>query len=167
MPTKQYTVQNKAVDPNACAKALQAASWPSGVCVTRLSSPPVTFVTVESTDPDPTSFVQSFQSPAKLKVSSNAPLDPDGVPTVSADGVATQVITISTVDQFSGQPVSSSITVLPVADQGIPISPKRPQLSGGTATITVGPSSDLRDIGINFRDQAGVVMGTAIVIRFD
>jgi hypothetical protein len=166
MATKQYTV-TKAVDASACAVAMKAASWPTATCVVRFSTPPVTYATVLDSDPDPTSFIQSFQSPAKLKVSSNAPLDPDGVPAVPADGVATQTITINTVDQFTGQPVSSSITVLPLADQAIPISPKRPTLSGGTGTITVGPSSDLREIGIGFRDQAGVVMGTALIIRFN
>jgi hypothetical protein len=166
MPNKRYEVLNKVVDPASCGKALRGANWPTAEVTTRASVPPVTFVTVKDTEPDPTVFVQSFQSPARIKIVSNKPVGFGEIQEAQADGIDKHTIIIKKIDPITGAVVSGSEQLQVIPSQLVTVSPSKPSLSGGQVSVNIGPTGMVGELMVRVCDPSGKMAEGRINLRF-
>lgn len=158
----QYTFQKTISNLTALKAALIVAGYVDPGIVTKDS----TLILIVADDaPDPTSFINSYNDPGRLVVTSDRPVGSGGAPACPADGASVHTLTIKNVDA-NGDVIPSSITVLPIPTHMIDVSPMRPVLASGVVTCTVGPANMLCDIDLSIVDQAGRASGTSITVQF-
>lgn len=101
-----------------------------------------------------------------LKVTSNGPVDFDGIPAVDADSVSKHTVTIQKADK-KGDPISTGaeqIRIIP--SHPVPISQTKPTLSNGAITFEIGPLDKPSDVLISVADPAGVIEKSVLTLRF-
>ena len=85
---------------------------------------------------------------------------------VDADGVAKHTLTIKKVDENGADVITGSEAIRILSTAGVPISDTTPTLVNGAATIEVGAVSAICDMTISARDEAAVLRGGDVRIRF-
>lgn len=166
--TQIYTVAGKKIlRPDALEKLLKDNGYDSPVIVAQYGTPPTVHVYLPETETkDPTALVDAYSDPHRLKVTSQSPADFDGVPVVTADGVAKHTLTIRKVDLDGAHILEGEESLLVLASAGVPISRSNPSLVNGEANIEVGPAGNVGDVRIGVLDPTKMLMPGSLLIRF-
>lgn len=163
---KTVTVPKRVVDLTGLQKALEASVPPFAV-VGLLGELTQTLVYLQDSEvKDPVPIVQAWQDPGKLVVVSDRPLGVGGVPEADADGVDKHLLTITKVDQVTGQPMAGSEMLQVIPSQLVAVSNSKPSLVNGTAQVFVGPSGAVGELTVKVCDLAGALFEAVIKLRF-
>lgn len=105
--------------------------------------------------------------PGSLRLTSNQPLNVDGVPVALSNGVAVHTLTIQKVDA-NGTPILSGGEQLKLASANPwPISDTEPTLDGsGQAQVTIGPIKQVAQSRITASDPNNVLRKGSITLGF-
>lgn len=164
---KTVTISNKRVyEPGRVKAALEAANFSVDGVVGRQTPPTVYVYLPDSEAKDPSSTVNAYQNPAKLELSSNKPAGVGGVPEAQANGTDTHTLTVKKINRETGQVVSGSEQVQIIPSQLLPVSPSKPNLSSGQATVQVGPSSMVGEVIVKVCDPSNGMVEGSIRLRF-